>query len=283
MARTVAEAEAWARQHPRKTVGAGGPSWSGWCAALMYWACGFERSFDSAMAAGDASGRLDGDYRTAQRGDLHYWAGVGGDGHVALDLGGDGTDRLLLMASNAVTDSFGLAIGAVWMSQYKKLGIPYRGHSPRWGNETMAGALAPAPVIPTISEDDMADRGEVLLNFRHTDDGKNRNNTIYFRSPARGIIAIRNPYELALLNRNCELDRAKTEVMFPAEIAMINYYLVAPTPQATVVDTAFLTKTVKDTLEAIGKTLTVDADLSEDDIKLISKAVNDEFAKRVAA
>lgn len=235
------------------------------------------------MAAGDASGPLDSNYRTAQKGDLHYWAGVGGDGHVAIDLGGDGNDRLLLMASNAVTDSFGNAIGAVWMSQYKRLGIPYRGHSPRWGNETMAGALAPVPVIPTISEDDMADRGEVLLNFRHTDDGKNRNNTIYFRSPARGIIAIRNPYELGLLNRNCELDRAKTEVMFPAEIAMINYYLVAPTPQATVVDTAFLTKTVQETLEKIGKTLTVDAELSDEDIKLISKAVNTEFANRVAA
>lgn len=162
MARTPDEAVAWAKAHPRKTVGAPGPSWAGWCAALVFWAGGFERSFSSAMAAGDASGYLNPNWRQAKKGDIHYWAGVGGDGHVAIDIGGDGNDRLLLMASSSVTDSFGLAIGAVWMSQYNRLGIPYRGFTNRWGNETLAGSIAVGPTAPpssgtitTQEEDDM--------------------------------------------------------------------------------------------------------------------------------
>lgn len=139
------------------------------------------------------------------------------------------------------------------------------------------------PEPPKVNEDDMPDRGEVLGGFRATSDGKDRIGTVYFRSPTRGIIGIRNPYELSLLQRNCALDAGRSEVMFPAEIAMINYYLVAPSEQATVVDTAFLEKTVRDSLASVGKDIKVSTQLTESDIALISKRVNEEFAKRVSS
>lgn len=151
MTRTVAEAVEWAREHPRKNVGAGGPSWSMWCAALVHWAGGFKGSFETAMEAGDKSGPLNKDFRTARYGDIHYWAGVGGFGHVGIDIGGTDKDRIILMASGAVTDSFGMAIGAVWFTRYAALGIPYRGHTPFWGKERLADSLLPGESSPATN------------------------------------------------------------------------------------------------------------------------------------
>lgn len=165
---------------------------------------------------------------------------------------------------------------------YELYGASYPTFCP--GPNTVAEILAIEATLGTnSSEDDMPDRGEILRNFRTTTDGKNRTPDLYFRSPTRGIIHIRNGYELGLLERNVVLDGAKGEVMFPAEIAMINYYLVAPSAQSTVVDTSFLTKTVQDSLAAIGKSLKVDVSLTPDEVAKISKVVNDEFAKRIAS
>jgi len=143
MANTVDQAIAYARSHPQRDGG----SWAGWCASFVYRAGGFDRAYASAMIAGSSSGILAADYRSAQRGSIHYWSGVGGDGHVAIDIGGDSSDRLLLMASSSVTDPFapGAAVGAVWMSQYARLGIPYRGHTFAWGSERLASTEQSAP------------------------------------------------------------------------------------------------------------------------------------------
>jgi hypothetical protein len=148
---------------------------------------------------------------------------------------------------------------------------------------TPAGSTL-TPLPPTVNEDDMPDRGEVL-NFRETvDGGKTLTGSLFFRSPTRGIIGIRNPYELSLLQRMCATtSTSKTEIMFPAETAMVNYYLVAPSQQSTVVDTAFLENTVKTALAALGKELKVTTELNNEDIATISQAVNEEFAKRLAA
>jgi hypothetical protein len=152
MPNTVDQAIAYARAHKLRDGG----SWAGWCASFVYRAGGFDRAFSNAMLAGSSSGALAGDYRSARRGEIHYWAGVGGDGHVAIDIGGDDTDRLLLMASSAVSDSFGTAVGAVWFSQYARLGIPYRGHTFAWGNERLAGTASstppPRPAAPSITD-----------------------------------------------------------------------------------------------------------------------------------
>ena len=140
-----------------------------------------------------------------------------------------------------------------------------------------------APTQPVPEEDDMPDRGEIL-NFRETPDGgKTLTNSLFFRSPSRGIIGIRNPYELSLLQRYLAITPAKREIMFPAETAMINYYLVLPTPGATVIDTSSLTKVVQESLAALGKDLKVSTELNDADIASISSAVNEEFAKRLKA
>lgn len=158
MTNTVEQAIAYARATPRRDGG----SWAGWCASFVYRAGGFDRAFSNAMLAGSSSGLLASDFRTARKGEIHYWAGVGGDGHVAIDIGGDSTDRLLLMASSSVTDPFspGAAVGAVWFSEYARLGIPYRGHSFAWGAERLAGtaSVSPAPApkpLELIGDDDM--------------------------------------------------------------------------------------------------------------------------------
>jgi hypothetical protein len=145
---TVDEAIAYARAHKLRD----GKSWAGWCASFVFRAGGFERAYPSAMIAGDMSGILIADWHSARRGEIHYWAGVGGDGHVAIDIGGDQNDRLLLMASSSVTDSFGDAVGAVWMSHYQRLRIPYRGHTFAWGAERLAGTAQADHAAPAAVE-----------------------------------------------------------------------------------------------------------------------------------
>jgi hypothetical protein len=164
---------------------------------------------------------------------------------------------------------------------YERYRASYQTYCP--GPETVAQivAIANNPTNSTENEDDMPDRGEVLP-YRETLDGKNVTLSQFFRSPTRGVIGIRNEYELGLLQRYCAATLAKPEVMFPAETAMINYYLVVPAPGATVIDTTFLTKVVADEMAKLGKTLTVDTNLDPSDIAAISSAVNAEFAARLA-
>lgn len=134
---TVSQAVDWAKAHPTKDVGEKSLSWAGWCAALVYWAGNFSRSFTNAMSAGDwqiARDRLNPKWQDAPTGAIHYWAGVGGDGHTAIQIN---SSYLLLMASSAVTDSFGNAIGTISFRDYAAKGIPYRGWSMHWGDETL--------------------------------------------------------------------------------------------------------------------------------------------------
>lgn len=122
----------YARNYPLRDGG----TWASWCASFVYRAGGFSRAFPSAMAAGDNAGGLNPNWQSAPAGAIHYWAGVGGDGHCAFELGGG----LLLMASSSVTDRWGTAMGTVPFSTYARMGIPYRGWSMRWGNETLSGS-----------------------------------------------------------------------------------------------------------------------------------------------
>jgi hypothetical protein len=141
MTNTVDEAIAWARRHPTKDVGELDDSWAGWCAALVFWAGGFSRSFSYALDAGDAAGRLNPDWRAAPRGAIHYWGGVWingvENGHTAIDVGNEHT---LLMASSRV-NNYGAGIGTIRFADY---GLPaYRGWSLNWGAEQLEtnGAL----------------------------------------------------------------------------------------------------------------------------------------------
>lgn len=120
---TVSEAEAWAQSHPTKSVGEGGPSWASWCAALMFWAGGFDRSVSTAMEGSHASAIVSSDAGAAPRGAYHWWR-MGAEGHVALDLDGGGTR--LLMASASVSN-LGSGIGTISHSAYG--GSSYAGWS----------------------------------------------------------------------------------------------------------------------------------------------------------
>lgn len=158
MTRTVAGVVAWTRANPKRDGG----SWAGWCASYVYRAGGFASSYTSAMVAGNyalAHHGLNPNGLAAPAGAIHYWAGVGGDGHTAIDIGGN----TLIMASAAVTNSFGTAVGTISFSDYARKGIPYRGWSMFWGDQTLdlsgtAGGGGTTPI-----EDDMTPEQDALL------------------------------------------------------------------------------------------------------------------------
>lgn len=137
---SVAQAEAWAVAHPRKTVGEGGPSWASWCAALMFWAGGFDRSCDTAETGSHQSKIVLSDASAAPRGAFHWWR-MGADGHVALDLDGGGSR--LLMASAAVSN-LGDGIGTISLARYR--GAEYAGWSHDFLGQRLSdvGTAAPA-------------------------------------------------------------------------------------------------------------------------------------------
>jgi len=166
MPRTIDGVEAFARDPANKTRD--GKSWSGWCESFVWRSGGFTGSFGSALLAGNASGTLDPNWQSAQRGELHYWSGVGGNGHVAWELGGG----LLLMASASVTDFWGVDMGTVPFRTYALKGIPYRGHTFRHGSESLSrltlSSLASVPlaaIIPPQEDNDMPI--PFLLNGKH--------------------------------------------------------------------------------------------------------------------
>ena len=129
---TVNQANTWALAHPTKDVGSGGPSWSGWCAALMFWAGNFERSCDTATQGSYSSNIVSTDPTAAPAGAFHWWR-MGSEGHVALDLDGKGTR--LLMASSKVSN-YGSAIGTISWAQYAGASVSGHGKLPIGGHGT---------------------------------------------------------------------------------------------------------------------------------------------------
>jgi peptidoglycan hydrolase-like protein with peptidoglycan-binding domain len=139
---SVAQAESWARAHPTKTVGAGGPSWDQWCGALMFWVGNFTTSADTATIAYRRSAVVSTNASAAPRGAFHWWRS--GEGHVALDLDGGGSR--LLMASRHVTTSFGTAIGTASKSSYTSTtGLPYLGWSLDFIGQKLSDVGQPGP------------------------------------------------------------------------------------------------------------------------------------------
>ncbi|MBF4462665.1 MULTISPECIES: GH25 family lysozyme [unclassified Rathayibacter] len=142
---TVSQANAWAIAHPTKNVGAGGPSWSGWCAALMFWAGNFDRSCDTAAEGSYNSGIISTNPSAAPAGAFHWWR-MGSEGHVALDLDGGGTR--LLMASSKVSN-YGTAIGTISWAGYG--GAAYAGWSLDFVGQKLADVGTPAAGTGTPS------------------------------------------------------------------------------------------------------------------------------------
>lgn len=252
MTNSIAGAIAWARAHPTKSVGETSNSWAGWCAALVYWAGGFSRSFTTAMAAGDwqiARGRLNGNWQAAPAGAIHYWAGVGGDGHCAIQIDSSHT---LLMASAAVTNSFGNAIGTVSFQQYATKGIPYRGWSMYWGDEALSGAGTAGGGSTPLPPEPVRKKKKNMYLARDASSG-----TIWLYTD-NGRAGITNPTHVDLFNRmiaqeNTNFNAAELDIM-------LNYIL-----QAGDVGSAGETKTVLDAIKAIPAAtvgdVTVTADL----------------------
>lgn len=154
--RSVAEAETWAREHPTKDVGEGGPSWASWCAALMFWAGGFDRSASTATEGSFASSIESSDVGAAPRGAFHWWR-MGDDGHVALDLDGAGTR--LLMASPAVSN-FGTAIGTISHAAYG--GAAYAGWSRDFVGQRLADVGGGGRGDAGGGESGASERGRIL-------------------------------------------------------------------------------------------------------------------------
>lgn len=159
MTNTIEQVIAYARAHPLRD----GKSWNGWCESFIWRAGGFDRSFPTALAAGDASGPLRKDWAAAPSGAIHYWAGVGGDGHVAFSLGGG----MLLMASGR-TSNFGTALGTLHFSNY---GLPlYRGWTMRHGTQTLRSSVAAAAVsttTPIVAPIITPKKGKTMQLFVH--------------------------------------------------------------------------------------------------------------------
>lgn len=140
---TLAQAETYARNHPTKIDGSGGPSWGRWCAALMFWAGGFVRSADTAALARALSTLESGDAAIAPRGAFHWWDIHGiNDGHVGLDLDGGGTR--VLMASSALTTVWGEHVGTSSVDTYALI-VPstYIGWSRDFIGQQLADTLRP--------------------------------------------------------------------------------------------------------------------------------------------
>ncbi|MDB5716252.1 MAG: uncharacterized protein JWO15_3649 [Sphingomonadales bacterium] len=235
MTNTIDEVVAYAHAHPLRD---GGP-WHNWCESFVYRAGGFTKSFPTAWAAGSASGPLNPNHAAAPKGAIHYWnqrTASEGPGHVGFSMG----DDVILMASNAVVYKWGTDIGTCTFEQYRKAkpAMIYQGWTMRHGNETLrqppvvvAAAettkISPAAAKPaTQKETEVADRGEILDYREVLADGRTQSDVLFYRSPTRGIVGIRNEDELKLLQRWIEHGKpgAKKEVMFPVQREAINWY-----------------------------------------------------------
>ena len=134
MTRSIAQVEALARSGFKRTINGG--SWAGGCEALVN-NLGEFTPYPTAVAAGDASGWLDGNPDTARRGEIHYYFGAGGDGHISFELGGG----MELMGSSLAADlgeDLGWDIAIIDGDLYRaRAAVSYRGHSFRHGTQTL--------------------------------------------------------------------------------------------------------------------------------------------------
>lgn len=254
MPNTVEEAVAFAKAHPTKDVGQIDDSWAGWCAALVFWAGGFGRSYGTALEAGSGSGPLDPDWRRAPRGAIHYWAGVFIDGvecgHTAIDIGGG--DHTLLMASSRVSN-FGTAIGTIGFEAYNQ--PSYRGWSLRWGNETLAGVNTLASAGPREHErdDDMTFR---IVN--PTDPG---DNALYALSDTGRWVKIGSPADLVLLQKFRSGDISD---LTKGQITVVRSYLQKLSPASPPFDAqAFAAAVAKRLVGRINETMDIERAVTE--------------------
>lgn len=256
MPRSIDEVVAWARANPLYTYKDGSGrrgSWSGLCEAFVNNAGDFDQSYSSALLAGNASGPLNPNWRSAPRGAIHYWAGVGGDGHVAFELGGG----LLLMASSRVSN-FGTAVGTIHFSDY---GLPlYRGWTLRHGTQTLRN-VAPAPagaVTGAVAAPKPLPRKKSNMYLAWTTDGTG------WLVTEDGWLGLGSPQVYSLFYRLINSNQAtspfhngaRPDTFLRAEVDIMNAQLrllaVSVNTQTTI-DPAKLASALSD---ALGKTLT---------------------------
>ena len=159
------EGKAYATKHPKRSANPDGSgaltSWEGWCQSLAWrfsdaYGHGANPSFDNALHAAQASGKLNKDWKSAKPGAYHYWGtGVSPDGHVGIDLKGGGS--WILMASNHITTVWGDAIGCASWTQYQNaIGDPKGAKYLGWSMKNGTGYItvpksAPAPVKSPVA------------------------------------------------------------------------------------------------------------------------------------
>lgn len=160
----------YARNNPVPTTGE--KSWNQMCGSLMFrFSQHVTPSFNptgahaTAWDAALSSGHLNTDASRAPLGAYHFWRGriIARPGHVAIDLRGAGTH--LGMATNAVAESLGKAIGIQSASGYSraKTFMHYAGWATNYAgariNLSAFASLGSTPVhAPTahpLGEDDM--------------------------------------------------------------------------------------------------------------------------------
>jgi len=156
---------------PARTINNG--DWEGGCAAAVFTAGQFGRSYEFAVQAAVAagaiyaggrsvpqSGTLNKDPSRAGDGSIHYYGGVWNtahnrwDGHVTFQYQGRE-----YMASSSAAIQYGHHLGSSTHAEYAAAkGLPYLGHSPYFGNQLFAG-VTPASLDQTglgnSQEDDM--------------------------------------------------------------------------------------------------------------------------------
>lgn len=154
--RNDAEMLAWFLSGPARTINNG--DWNGGCEAAVVNA-GQLIPYSSAMLAGNASGPLDPSPASAQGAEFSFWAGVGGLGHV---VNHDPRDPRFILGASATMAALGQQLGhnlaRCLISDYQRVtGLPYRGHSPRHGTQTLAHTIPAGGggVTPLTNGDDM--------------------------------------------------------------------------------------------------------------------------------
>jgi len=283
---TVEQFIAYARAHPKNATGKG-KSWHLWCEAFMYRAGGFTRSFGTATLAGDASGWLNPNAAAAPRGAFHYWGT--GQGHVGLELGGG----QILMASDGVTTSWGIALGVATLAEYSrnKPGPTYRGWSLRHGTQVLAQSAAAA--ASNVEQITIRKRKKNKMHLVWDTNGTG------YLVTEDGMMGLASPQVYKLFERVINSDQTKSpfnntgapDTFFKAELDIMaaNLRLLTASANAQVaIDPVKLASALKD---ALGKTLSVTADIDPaalatafaEAVPRIVKAVNDDAAKRLAS
>lgn len=225
-----------------------GGTWHNWCESFVHRAGGFSQSFSTATLAGDASGYLNPDWRSAPRGALHYYGN--GPGHIGFEGGGDS----MLCASDGVTHLLTrqhLALGTVSHEDYAraKPSMRYRGWSLRHGVETLAPSTISAGVgtTTTVGNDMPLNNADLIAilsaQFKtgtKNPDGTDRSVTV---SQALGaVVYYGDVLNGKLVGILAELATPATVTLSPADRAAIAALIPAPAP----IDYASLAKAVND-------------------------------------